>query len=176
MDKGCRHPACGPRCRICALRKSGLSIRAVARLLGVLASTVSRELRRNCGLRGYRMKQAQRLSEARRRQASSRPRKPAPELWRGIEGKLRPRWSLEKIVGRLRLDGGASVGKTWICRHARADRAGDWELDAIIGARHRGALVSMVDRCSKFTFLRRVERKTSAAAGPDPPAAGTAWG
>jgi len=176
MAKGCRHPACGPRCRICALRKSGLSIRGVARLLGVSASTVSRELRRNGGLRGYRMQQAQRLPEARRRQASSRPRKGTKELWRGIEGKLRPRWSPEQIAGRLRLEGGAPAGKTWVCRHARADRAGDWELDAITGARHRGALVSMVYRCSKFTFLRRVERKTSAAAGPDPPAAGTAWG
>ena len=44
-------------------------------------------------------------------------------------------------------------------------RVGDWELDTIIGARHRGALVSMVDRCSKFTFLQRVSGKTSLAVG-----------
>ena len=44
-------------------------------------------------------------------------------------------------------------------------RVGDWELDTIVGARHRGALVSVVDRCSKFAFLRRVPRKTSSAVG-----------
>ena len=44
-------------------------------------------------------------------------------------------------------------------------RVGDWELDTIIGARHRGALVSVVDRRSKFVFLRRVERKTASAVG-----------
>ncbi|MEM7241704.1 MAG: IS30 family transposase [Pseudomonadota bacterium] len=36
-------------------------------------------------------------------------------------------------------------------------RLGDWELDTIIGA-GRAALVSMVDRASKFALLRRVER------------------
>ena len=188
-----------------------MPIRGVARLLGVSASTVSRELRRNCGLRGCRTKQAQRISESRRREASSRPRKLTGELWARIEGKLRLQWSPERIAGRMRLEGGPSVGKTWIYHHVWKDRAeggtlhrhlrrrgkkanrrgrgdagrgvipgrvdiserpaaaeskqrvGDWELDTIIGARHRGALVSAVDRCSKFVFLRRVPRKTSAA-------------
>ena len=42
-------------------------------------------------------------------------------------------------------------------------RIGDWELDTIVGARHRGALVSSVERGSKFTFLERVDVKTAAA-------------
>ena len=213
MAKGYRHLTYGSRCQIYALRKSGMSIRGVARSLGVSASTVSRELRRNCGLRGYRMKQAQRLSAARRRLASSRPRKLTAELWVWIEGKLRLDWSPQQIAGRMRLEGGPSVGKTWIYRQVWKDRAdggtlhrhlrrrgkkanrrgrrgagrgvipgrvdiaerpavvelkrrvGDWELDTIVGARHRGALVSVVDRCSKFAFLRRVPRKTSSAVG-----------
>ena len=213
MAKGYRHLTYGSRCQIYALRKSGMSIRGVSRSLAVSASTVSRELRRNCGLRGYRMKQAQRLSEARRRMASSRPRKLTAELWAWIEGKLGLQWSPEQIAGRMRLEGGVSVGKTWIYRQVWKDRAdggtlhrhlrrrgkkanrrgrggagrgvipgrvdiserpavveskervGDWELDTIVGARHRGALVSVVDRCSKFAFLRRVPRKTSSAVG-----------
>ena len=84
---------------------------------------MSRELRRNCGLRGYRMKQAQRLSEARRRMASSRPRKLTAELWAWIEGKLGLQWSPEQIAGRMRLEGGVSVGKTWIYRQVWKDRA-----------------------------------------------------
>ncbi len=40
-------------------------------------------------------------------------------------------------------------------------RAGDWEADTIIGVRHRGALVSLVDRATKLTLLQQVERRTS---------------
>jgi transposase, IS30 family len=32
-------------------------------------------------------------------------------------------------------------------------RIGDWELDTIVGANHQGYLVSMVERCSKYTKL-----------------------
>ena len=40
-------------------------------------------------------------------------------------------------------------------------RLGDWELDTIIGAGHKGAIVSMVERSSKLTKLVRVPRKTA---------------
>jgi transposase, IS30 family len=40
-------------------------------------------------------------------------------------------------------------------------RIGDWEGDTIIGVKHQGAIVSYVDRCSKFTVLKKVERKTA---------------
>ena len=40
-------------------------------------------------------------------------------------------------------------------------RLGDWELDTIIGANHKRAIVSIVDRASKFTKLVKVSRKTS---------------
>ena len=213
MAKGYHHLTYGSRCQIYALRKSGVSVRGMARLLEVSASTVSRELRRNGGRRGYRMKQAQRFSEVRRREASMRPRKLTGALWRRIEAKLRLQWSPQQIAGRLRLEGGPSVGKTWIYRQVWKDRAaggtlyrnlrrrgkkanrrgrcgagrgvipgrvdiaerpaeaeskgrvGDWELDTIVGGRHRGALVSVVDRCSKFTFLRRVPNRTSCVVG-----------
>ncbi len=42
-------------------------------------------------------------------------------------------------------------------------RMGDGELDPIIGARHRGARVSAVDRGSKFRFLEWVEGQTASA-------------
>ena len=40
-------------------------------------------------------------------------------------------------------------------------RIGDWEGDTIIGAKHQGAIVSYVDRCSKFTVLKKIDRKTA---------------
>ncbi len=40
-------------------------------------------------------------------------------------------------------------------------RIGDWEGDTIIGSNHRGAIVSYVDRCSKFTLLKMLENRTA---------------
>ena len=57
------------RYQIDAMNKAGHSQKEIAELLGRSASTISRELRRNRGLRGYRPAEAQRLSQARRREA-----------------------------------------------------------------------------------------------------------
>ncbi len=73
------------RCWIQALKKSGFSQRAIAAEIGCSQSTVSRELARDTGLRGYCCRQAQRLAETRRRKASSVPRKMSPMSWRIIE-------------------------------------------------------------------------------------------
>ncbi len=43
----------------------------------------------------------------------------------------------------------------------KKERLGDWELDTIIGANHKGAIVSMVDRASKFTKLVKIPFKTA---------------
>jgi len=40
-------------------------------------------------------------------------------------------------------------------------RIGDWEIDTIIGARHKQAIVSIVDRKTRFTLLHKVERRSS---------------
>lgn len=41
-------------------------------------------------------------------------------------------------------------------------RVGDWELDTIVGSQHRGVLVSMVERGSKFLRLALVQEPKSA--------------
>ncbi len=41
-------------------------------------------------------------------------------------------------------------------------RIGDWELDLIIGVKHRGAWISWVDRASKYRVLIGVAGKTAA--------------
>ena len=53
------------RYQIEALLKAGHPQNGIATLLKRHKSTISREVRRNCGLRGYRPKQAQRLARAR---------------------------------------------------------------------------------------------------------------
>ncbi|XZZ03030.1 IS30 family transposase [Microbulbifer sp. ZKSA006] len=40
-------------------------------------------------------------------------------------------------------------------------RIGDWEIDTVIGKGHSGALVTIVDRKSKFTLSQQVECKTA---------------
>jgi transposase, IS30 family len=42
-------------------------------------------------------------------------------------------------------------------------RIGDWEADTIIGKQHRQAILSLVERKSKLTRLKKVERNTAAA-------------
>jgi len=79
MLKSYCHLTYADRCQIYALKKSGLSAAEIARQLGRSRSTVYRELRRNCGQRGYRHKQAQKMADKRRSVASSIPRKKRSE-------------------------------------------------------------------------------------------------
>jgi IS30 family transposase len=41
----------------------------------------------------------------------------------------------------------------------RKARVGDWEIDTVIGAHHKGALVTIVDRKSKFALIKKVDSK-----------------
>ena len=43
------------------------------------------------------------------------------------------------------------------------NRIGDWEADTVIGRNHKGAIVTLVERKSKYTLLRKINRKTSHA-------------
>ena len=44
-------------------------------------------------------------------------------------------------------------------------RLGDGELDTIIGAEHKGVIVTMVERVSKLTKLAKVPYKTASEVG-----------
>ena len=200
MPSGYRHLTRHDRCQIQALGKSGLSQRAIAAEIGRSQSTVSRGISRNSGQRGHRHGQADGLAVARRRAASSVPRRMTPAHWKAVEEFPGLRWSPSQTPNQLAVEGRARLGATWIYRRIWADRAaggdlylclryrgkrrnrrgrdgagrgvipgrvdiserpaiveekvrvGDWEVDTIVGARHSGAIVSMVDRASKFTF------------------------
>ena len=39
-------------------------------------------------------------------------------------------------------------------------RIGDWEADTIVGKDRKGAIVTLVDRCSKIAFFKKVDRGT----------------
>lgn len=42
-------------------------------------------------------------------------------------------------------------------------RLGDWEIDTVIGKNHKGALVTIVERKSKFTLIKKVDSKHAEA-------------
>lgn len=41
------------------------------------------------------------------------------------------------------------------------ERYGDWEGDTIIGANHQGAILTLVERKSRFTYIEKLEGKTA---------------
>ena len=44
---------------------------------------------------------------------------------------------------------------------AERSRIGDWEIDTVVGKEHQGALVTLVERKSRLTLIRRVDRATA---------------
>src|SRR5690606_26564495 len=88
------------RYQICALNKAGQSQQQIAELLERSASTISRELKRNKGRRGYRPRQAQRLSDSRRRVAY-KARKVNDQVRLDISILIRQELSPQQVAGYL---------------------------------------------------------------------------
>ena len=87
------------RYQIYILMKAGHAQTQIAAIIGVHKSTISRELRRNRGQKGYRPKQAHSLCLQRRRlKATSRI---GSTTWITVERLLREDWSPEQISGWL---------------------------------------------------------------------------
>ena len=193
------------RYQIYALLKMGHNQREIAGVIGVHRSTISRELQRNLGQRGYRPKQAHRKALERRSHARYRIQ---PDTWDEIEAKIRMDWSPEQISGWLSKYEAIQISHEWIYQYILADkrmggdlyrhlrcqkkrrkhygsydrrgkltnrvsiderpqfieqrrRIGDWEVDTIVGKRHRQAIVTLTERKSRLVLLRKVSRRTA---------------
>lgn len=189
------------RYQISALKKIGHTQTEIAEQLAVHKSTISRELSRNQGARGYRPKQANEKTQARRVQTTPGKRILAA-TWEVVEEKVRQDWSPEQVSGWLKQQA-ICISPEWIYQHILADqrtggdlhthlrqygkrrkrygkydrrgklpnrvsieerpdfveqreRLGDWEIDTLVGKGHRGALVSLVERKSRYTLLQPV--------------------
>jgi IS30 family transposase len=104
------------RYQIAALLKAGLTQAQISVNLGRHKSTISREISRNSGLRGYRPRQACHLAE--NRSLNSRnARQIADADWLSVEGYLRDQWSPEQITSEV------SMSHETIYRHVYADKA-----------------------------------------------------
>jgi IS30 family transposase len=209
MPTGYQHLTRTQRCQIETLKSRGYLQSEIAKTLKVSASTISRELKRNCLDNNiYDFHEAYIQHKIRRWKASSKPRKLTPNLIKKIECYILKEWSPEQISGRLKLEG-INISHEIIYQHIwknkanngilykrlrragkkykkrssakpgskcipnRVDiterpaivdtksRIGDWEGDTIIGKEHKGAILSYVDRKSKFTILAKLPRKTA---------------
>jgi len=198
-----------PRYQISVLRKAGMSLRAIAELVGIHFSTVSRELRRNVTEVGYHPEIAHQLSDIRRKTAF-KAHKRTERTDTIIKESLAIGWSPEAISQRLRIEAQPHehLCHTTIYRRIDADRQqggmlyqrlprfgkkrwkggkrnkkagvklipdridiserpevvekreriGDWEGDTVHG--QNAHLVTLVDRSTRFTLVRRVPNKT----------------
>ncbi|MBL1261969.1 MAG: helix-turn-helix domain-containing protein [Thiotrichaceae bacterium] len=88
------------RCQIYALKKSNMSQQAIADTVGATQPTISRELRRHSGERGYRFKQAPIKNDEWRAEAIKAV-KMTPDMIKLIESKLYEKWGSEQISGWL---------------------------------------------------------------------------
>ncbi len=84
------------RYQIYALKKAGLKQYEIAKVLKRSESTISRELSRNCGRRGYRPKQAHSKSMERQ---SINARMIDDATWQFAQDRLLEQWSPEQISG-----------------------------------------------------------------------------
>ena len=195
------------RYQINILKRAGHKQTYIALMVGCHKSTISRELRRNRGQKGYRHYQAGEL--ALDRQCDAYRSRIAWQTWQQVERLLRQDWSPEQIAGWLKRERQPTVSHEWIYLYVYADkrrggtlhrhlrsqkkqrkrysgyirrgqipnrtsidkrpkivasksRFGDWEADTIVGARHKGGILSVVERKSKLTRLRKLATKGAA--------------
>lgn len=196
----------GQRYQISALLKAVTFQKDIALILDVSPSTISRELERNTGKRGYRPKQAH-IKAERRRQEAGKTIKMTYDVVKLIETKIQLDWSPEQVSGWLAKDKHIRISHERIYQYIWTDkrqggelykhlrqsnkkrkkqygskdkrgqirnrisieerpdiveaktRIGDWEIDTVIGKNHQGALVTIVDRVSKFTLIKKVDSK-----------------
>jgi IS30 family transposase len=196
------------RYQIYAFKKAGFNQTEIAKEIGVHKSTVSRELRRNKGKRGYRPKQAHWLAVDRKTHAAKFV-KLVPGLMAMMDNLIRQEFSPEQVSGYLErhysiqlshetiyqyvlrdklrggdlykhLRQGNKKRKKRYGAHSRRgqikdrtsiderpaivekkERVGDWEIDTMIGKNHNGVLLTIVERKSMFTIIKKLSTRHS---------------
>lgn len=105
------HLTAEERYQIDDLRREGYSQKDIAAAIGRSESTLSRELRRNKGDRGWRPRQAQQKAEARLAERGAKNANRVTEAaWQYAKQHLQnDQWSPEQIAGRLKLEGLATI-------------------------------------------------------------------
>ncbi len=114
------------RYQISVLLKAGLNQTEIAMPLKRHKSTISREISRNIGFRGYRPKQAQRLAEERR--AFKVRSRISQTVWNDVRKLLREDWSPEQIGLWLGVEKDISISHEWIYQYILQDKKQEGSL------------------------------------------------
>jgi len=145
------------RYQIYALRKTGHSRTEIASVIGVHKSTVSRELKRNRGQRGYRPQQAHSLTLERRQKAVPRI---TAETWALVEKLLRQDWSPEQISGRLKKEQRICISHEWIYQYVLEDKRAGGDLYRHLRCqKKRRKRYGKYDRRGKLPNCRSIEER-----------------
>jgi IS30 family transposase len=145
------------RYQIYALLKMGHNQTEIAKAIDVSKSTISRELHRNRGQRGYRPKQAHRTAIGRRKNGKYRIQ---AETWKMIESQLRQDWSPEQIARWLKKRKDIQVSHEWIYQYILADqRAGGDLYKHLRCQKKRRKRYGSYDRRGKLPNRRSIEER-----------------
>jgi len=88
--------------------KEGVSQNKISETLGRYQSSITREIKRNTGKRGYRHNQANHFAIERHKNKKKSVKLTA-EIKEQLNIYIKKDWSPEQIVGRLKLEGGLSL-------------------------------------------------------------------
>ena len=164
------------RYHIYALHKIWQNQKLIALELKVHKSTISRELNRNWGLKGYRPQQAHKLA-LNRRYNSAKTVKMTDKLKNIIKEKMTEfQWSPEQISGcivkhlKVKLSHESiyqyifenktqegNLFKNLRQGHKKyKKRYGDWKADTIIGLNHKGDIVTITESKSQFVLMKKL--------------------
>ena len=145
------------RYQIYALRKAKHSLQEIADVIGVHKSSVSRELRRNRGQRGYRPQQAHELAAERKQKAVPRI---TADVWELVESLLKQDWSPEQISGRLKMEQRIRISHEWIYQHILEDKRADGDLYKHLRCqKQRRKRYGTYDRRGKLPNCRSIEQR-----------------
>ena len=190
------------RYQIYILMKDGKTQSQIAQLMDRHKSTISRELARNTGNRGYRPRQACLLAQERSLGSRNATQITIAEWGKTVDCLLE-KWSPVQIANQVGIShesiyrhvyadkaAGGSLYQQLRCQKKRKKRyasgrerrgqiigrrpiserpahietraqVGHWEGDTVIGAAHKQAVVTLVERKSGYAVLAKVKNKTS---------------
>lgn len=117
---------CEQRYTIRVLLKKNFSQKDIANTIGVNKSTISRELKRNIGKRGYRNKQAH--MKALERRLDKSPPRISKEIWDKVSLYVKEDWSPDQISGELKLNENTSISHEWIYQFILKDKKSGGDL------------------------------------------------
>ena len=116
---------CGHERKVIAnMAQAGNNQKTIAKAIGCSQGTISKELRRNRGQRGYRPLQADRLARERQAGKRSRPKVIVGELKDEVEARLKIKHSPQQISNALKLRGLGVCHETIYQHVARDKKAG----------------------------------------------------